>query len=280
MYRVLIQGITGRQGTFHSSKMIEYGTEVVAGTTPGKGGTEVNGILVYDTVEEACSNHDVDASVIFVPAPFAKDAAMEAISHDLDPVVIITEGVPVLDAIEVVKEAKKKGVTVIGPNTPGLIRPKDRSKLGIMPHHIFAPGKIGIISRSGTLTYEIASTITKGGLGQSTCVGIGGDQIVGTDFTHFLKLFEEDDDTEGVVLIGEIGGDAEERAADFIKRGYEKKVLAFIAGKTAPKGKKMGHAGAIISGDSGYAENKIQALENAGVKVCERPKELIKALRD
>jgi succinyl-CoA synthetase alpha subunit len=279
-YKVVVQGITGRQGTFHSAKMVEYGTEVVAGTTPGKGGEEVNGIPVYDTVGEACTNHDINSSVIFVPAPFAKDAALEAISHGLDPVVVITEGIPVLDAIEIIKGAKKRGVTVIGPNTPGLLRPKDRSKLGIMPTHIFAPGRIGIISRSGTLTYEIASTLTKGGLGQSTCVGIGGDPITGTDFIHFLKLFEEDEDTEGVVLIGEIGGDAEERAADFIRRGYKKRVAAFIAGKTAPKGKRMGHAGAIISGESGYTESKVAALKDAGVEVCERPGELLRALRN
>ena len=279
MYRVLVQGITGRQGRFHSARMREYGTDVVAGTTPGKGGEKIDGIPIYDTVGEALSHHDANASVIFVPAPFAKDAALEAIWHDLDPIVVITEGVPVLDAMDIVKRAKRKKITVIGPNTPGLMRPVDRAKLGIMPHHIFKPGKVGIISRSGTLTYEIASTLTKGGLGQSTCVGVGGDPIVGSDFIHFLKLFDEDEETESVVLIGEIGGDAEERAADFIKRGYDKKVAAFIAGKTAPRGKKMGHAGAIISGGSGSAETKIESLKGAGVMVCDTPKELVEVLR-
>jgi len=276
--RVLVQGITGTQGRFHTRLMLNYGTDIVAGVTPGRGGEEVEGVPVYDTVAEAQQEHSVDASIIFVPAPFALDAALEAVEAGLDPVVVITEGIPVRDTIELVARARQRGVTIVGPNTPGVIKAGE-CKLGIMPAQVFRRGPVGVISRSGTLFYEIAAHISRSGLGESTCVGLGGDPVVGLDFIDILKWFEEDPETEAVALIGEIGGDAEERAAEFIAQsGFTKPVAAYIAGRAAIPGKRMGHAGAIIQGASGTAQSKMEALRAAGVAVGERPGDVAKAL--
>lgn len=276
--RVIVQGITGRQGSFHTKLMLDYGTRIVAGVTPGKGGKEVQGVPVYDTVEEALSEHEADASIVFVPAPFAKDAVLEAVEAGLKVVVVITEGIPVKDAIEFVNKAAKRGTTIIGPNTPGVITVGE-CKLGIMPAHVFKPGRVGIISRSGTLTYEIADHVSKAGLGESTCVGIGGDPVVGTTFVELLELFAKDPATDAVVIVGEIGGDLEERAAEYIARvDYPKKVVAYIAGRTAPPGKRMGHAGAIIMAGAGDAASKIEAFESIGVPVARTPWEVAKIL--
>ncbi len=268
--RVVVQGITGYQGTYHSGAMKEFGTNVVAGTRPGKGGTEVNGIPVYDSVREAVEAQRADTSCIFVPAPGAKDAALEAIDAGISTMVIVTEHVPVMDAIQIVNAGKCKGVTIIGPNCPGLASP-GKAKVGILPNKIFAKGSIGVVSKSGTLTYEIVNAITERHMGQSTCVGIGGDRVTGTSFIDILKLFEKDKQTKKIVLVGEIGGTAEEEAADYIKRNLTKPVVAYIAGRTAPPGKRMGHAGAIIARGRGTAESKIRALEGAGVKVAKIP---------
>ncbi len=268
---VIVQGITGSQGSFHTKLMLDYGTEVVAGVTPGRGGRDVHGVRVYNTVAEAIEVSGAEASVIFVPAPFALDAALEAIEH-LKLVAIITEGIPVHDALKIKAYAKTEGVRVIGPNTAGIIAP-GKSKLGIMPAEVFTPGKVGIISRSGTLAYEIALTLTEAGLGQSALVGIGGDPVVGTDFIDILKLYEADPETEAVVLIGEIGGDAEERASEYIKN-MSKPVVGYIAGVAAPEGKRMGHAGAIISHGKGTAKSKIEALKKAGAEVARIPQEI------
>jgi succinyl-CoA synthetase alpha subunit len=276
--RVIVQGITGTQGRFHAARMKEYGTKVVAGVTPGRGGQLIDGTPVYDTVIEAKEKHSCDASIIFVPAIFALDATLEAIEANIDPVVVITEGLPVRDAIELVARAKQFGTTVVGPNTPGLIKAGE-SKMGIMPNQIFRSGSIGIISRSGTLFYEIAAHITNQGLGESTCVGLGGDPVVGLDYIELLKWFESDPETQGVALIGEIGGDAEERAAEYIAQGgFTKPVAAYIAGRTAIPGKRMGHAGAIIQGTAGTAESKINALRGAGAAIGERPVDVAKIL--
>lgn len=273
-----VQGVTGKQGSFHTEQMIKYGTTIVAGTSPGKGGQEIDGVPIYNSIAEIKEDVDVNASIIFVPAPFAKDAAFEAISQ-LDLAVIITEHIPVHDAMEIVAYAEKNDTTLIGPNTPGLISP-GVGKLGIMPTHIFRPGNIGIVSRSGTLTYEVASQITNAGMGQSTCLGIGGDPVVGMNFSSVLQRFEEDKDTDFMVMIGEIGGTAEEKAAAFIAENIEKPVIAYIAGVTAPPGKRMGHAGAIIDGESGTAASKIKALESAGVTVAKRPSEIAGIIKD
>jgi len=273
--KAIVQGITGAQGSFHTKLMLEYGTQIVAGVTPGKGGTKVHNVPVYDTVEEALKNHQADASIIFVPAPFAADAALEALENGIKTVVIITEHIPVKDAINVMAYAKQVNATIIGPNTPGIITPGE-CKLGIMPAHIFKPGSIGMISRSGTLTYEIAAGLTKKQMGQSTCIGLGGDPIVGLNFIDVLKLFEEDPQTEGIALIGEIGGNLEELTAEYIaKVKYPKPVVAFIAGRSAPPGKRMGHAGAIIMGKAGTAETKIEAFRKAGVEVAEKPSDVV-----
>ena len=270
--RCIVQGITGKQGSFHTEQMLNYSTNVVAGTSPGKGGQKFGELPIYNSIEEAKEDLDINASIIFVPASFAKDAAFEAISQ-LDLAVIITEHIPVHDSMEIVEYAKREKTTIVGPNTPGIISP-GVGKLGIMPTHIFNEGNIGIVSRSGTLTYEVANQVTNSGMGESTCIGIGGDPVVGLDFANVLQKFEDDDDTAAMVMIGEIGGNAEEKAAEYINKNISKPVIAYIAGVTAPPGKRMGHAGAIIEGESGTAASKINALENAGVYVAEKPSEI------
>src|SRR5437867_1078385 len=259
--------------------MLEYGTRIAAGVTPGKGGTKIHDVPVFDTVAIAVEQYDSNASIIFVPAPYAKEAAMEAIDAGLNPVVVITEGIPARDAMVMVAYAKQHNTVIVGPNTPGVITPGE-SKLGIMPGNVFTPGKVGLASRSGTLTYEISQSLTHAGIGQSTCLGIGGDPFTGLNFVDVLKLFREDDSTRSVVLIGEIGGSAEEDAASYIKdTGFEKPVVAYVAGKAAPPGKRMGHAGAIITGSEGTAAAKIESLASAGVNVAEVPSELPNLLR-
>ena len=275
--KCLVQGITGKQGSFHTEQMLEYNTNILAGVTPGKGGQDFLGVPVFNSIEEAKEETGVNSSIIFVPAKFAKDAAFESIRH-LDLVVIISEHIPVHDSLKIMNYAREMGTTVIGPNTPGIITP-GVGKLGIMPTHIFKEGNVGVISRSGTLTYEVASQLTRGGIGQSTCVGIGGDPVIGTNYIDILKKFEADDDTEAIVLIGEIGGNAEENAAEFIKDNISKTVVSYIAGRTAPPGKRMGHAGAIIHGSSGTAESKINALTDAGVSVAKMPSEIVDLVR-
>ncbi len=277
--RLVVQGITGRDGSFHAKLMKEYGTNVVAGVTPGKGGMEVEGIPVFNTMKEAVKETGANTSIIFVPAPFAADAIMEAADSGVKLIVAITEGIPVHDMVTAKKYVTERNVRLIGPNCPGLITP-DEAKVGILPGHIFKRGKVGVISRSGTLTYEIVSHLTAYGLGQSTAIGIGGDPIIGSRFIDLLKLFKEDDETEAVVLIGEIGGTDEQDAARYIKEEFGKPVIAFIAGRTAPKEKRMGHAGAIIQGSEGTAEEKIKAFEEAGVKVAAEPEEVAKLLKD
>ena len=278
--KVLVQGITGGQGSYHSQYMKEYGTNIVAGVTPGKGGEEVHGVPVYNTVLNAKEETDATASIIFVPSKFAKGAALEAIDAGLDPVVIVTEGIPVHDSAKIVRLAEANGTTIIGPNTPGIISP-GKTKLGIMPNHIFKQGDVGLVSRSGTLTYEIVNSMTKLGHGQSTAIGLGGDPIVGLNFIKVLDMFDQDDETEAVVLIGEIGGSAEEKAARYIESKFDKPVVAYIAGRTAPKGKRMGHAGAIVSeSGTGTAESKMEAFEKAGVSVARMPNDIGKLLED
>ena len=278
--RIIVQGITGGQGTFHSGAMLEYGTKIVAGVTPGKSGEQIHGIPVFDSVRDAKDAHDATASIIFVPAPFAGDAALEAIAADLNPVVVVTEHVPVKDEIRVIAAAKRKGITVIGPNTPGIITPGAKQKMGIMPGHVFSAGDVGLMSRSGTLTYEIAAGMTNAGIGISTALGLGGDPCVGLTTIEAVKLFEQDKDTKALVLVGEIGGDAEERAAAYIKKNYDLPVVGFIAGRTAPPGKRMGHAGAIISGSSGTAAAKIKAMNDAGIAVAEKPSDVARLLKE
>jgi len=278
--RVVVQGITGGEGRFHTALMLQYGTQVVAGVTPGKGGQEVEGVPVYNTLAEAVNNHGANTSIVFVPARFVRDAALEAIDAGIKTLVIITEGTPQRDAIEFVTKANEKGdVIIVGPNSPGVINPADKAKVGIMPGHIFSPGSVGIVSRSGTLTYEIAWHISEAGLGQTTCLGLGGDAIVGLDFIKLLEMFKDNDETKSVVLIGEIGGNAEELTAQYItETKYPKPVVAFIAGRLAPPGKRMGHAGAIIMGSSGTAKSKIDAFTKAGVPVAEKPGDIVKLL--
>jgi succinyl-CoA synthetase alpha subunit len=271
--KVIVQGITGRDGAFHTSKMKDYGTNIVAGISPGKGGSDVGGIPVFNTVEEAVKATGANASVIFVPAPFACDAILEASYAGVDLVICITEGVPVQDMIKVTPVLKQNGTKLIGANCPGLITPGE-CLIGILPAMIFTPGNIGFISRSGTLTYEVVNMLTEAGLGQTTCVGIGGDPVSGLYFRELLEMFENDSSTDAVVLIGEIGGDAEEQAAQFIKDHMKKPVVAFIAGQSAPAGKRMGHAGAIISSGTGTAEEKIKAFAAAGVPVAKEPGEI------
>ena len=268
--RVVVQGITGNEGLFHTKQMVEYGTKVVAGVTPGKGGQKIEGIPVFNSVMEAVKETGANGSAIFVPPAFAADAIMEAADSGVSMVVCLTEGIPTLDMVMVRKYLKEKGTKLVGPNTPGIISP-GKCKIGVMAGYIHRQGTVGIMSRSGTLTYEVVDQLTKKGIGQSTCVGIGGDQIIGLNYVDLLELFEKDPDTEALIMIGEIGGTAEEEAAQFIEKHVKKPVVAFIAGLTAPPGRRMGHAGAIISGGKGTAGEKMEALEKAGVRVVRNP---------
>jgi succinyl-CoA synthetase alpha subunit len=268
--KVVVQGITGNEGMFHTRQMVEYGTKVVAGVTPGKGGQKIDGIPVFNTVSEAVKNTNANASAIFVPPSFAADAILEACDAGVSVIVCLTEGIPTLEMVTVPEYLRGRGSKLIGPNTPGIISP-GKCKIGVMAGYIHKPGRIGIISRSGTLTYEVVDQLTKRGIGQSTCVGIGGDQIIGLNFVDLLEMFEKDPGTEAVVMIGEIGGTAEEEAAQFIQKSVHKPVLAFIAGLTAPPGRRMGHAGAMIAGGKGTAKEKMEALGKAGVKVVGNP---------
>jgi succinyl-CoA synthetase alpha subunit len=280
--RLVVQGITGSEGSFHTGQMVEYGTKVVAGVTPGKGGTKFENIPIYNTVEEAVVDQKANTSVIFVPPAFAADAILESANAGIKVIICVTEGIPAADMVKVYNSIKKKDVVLIGPNCPGVISP-GKAKVGIMPGFVHKKGKIGIVSRSGTLTYEAVKQIVDVGLGQSTAVGIGGDPIIGSKFIDIIKLFNEDPATEGIVMIGEIGGSAEEEAADFIKKNVKKPVVGFIAGRTAPPGRRMGHAGAIISGGKGTAAEKMAAMKKAGIYVVENPAEMgitmIKALQ-
>jgi succinyl-CoA synthetase alpha subunit len=271
--RVLVQGLTGKEGQFHAAKCKEYGTKIVAGMTPGKGGTLVDGVPVFDTVADAREKTDCNASLIFVPPLAAADAILEAAAAGVELIVCITEGIPARDEAMVMQALAKEGSRLIGPNCPGIISP-GKAKLGIMPAHIHREGSVGVVSRSGTLTYEAVDQLTKLGLGQSTCVGIGGDPVPGTNFVDVLDAFNRDPETEAVVMIGEIGGSAEEEAAEFVKKNVRKPVVAFIAGQTAPPGRRMGHAGAIISGGKGTAKEKIEALRAAGIHVAATPAEI------
>ncbi|RLM63559.1 succinate--CoA ligase subunit alpha [Halorubrum sp. Atlit-8R] len=278
--RVVVQGITGGEGKFHAGQMIEYGTNVVAGAVPGKGGQEVHGVPVYDTVDEAVEAEDADASVIFVPPAFAADAVFESLDTDLDLAVAITEGIPTQDMAKVNKRLGETDTRLIGPNCPGIITPGE-AKLGILPGNIFSEGNVGLVSRSGTLTYQVVDNLTERGLGQSTAIGIGGDPIIGTSFVDALEAFEADPDTDAVVMCGEIGGEDEEQAAKFIGEHMDTPVAGFIAGRTAPPGKRMGHAGAIVSGSgTGTAQSKIDALNDAGVPVGDTPEEVADHVED
>ena len=276
--RLIVQGITGRDGLFHAKKMKEYGTKVVGGTSPGKGGTDVDGIPVFNTMYDAVEQTKANTSIIFVPARFAADAIMEAADAGIRIIVCIAEGIPTLDVIKAHQFAEQKGAMLIGPNCPGLISP-GKSMVGILPGQVFLEGNVGVISRSGTLTYEIVYHLTDNGMGQSTDIGIGGDPVVGLHFRQLLEMFQNDPETEAIVLIGEIGGNAEEQAAEYIRNNVTKPVVAFIAGQSAPPGKQMGHAGAIISGSSGSAKEKIESLEAAGIRVAQEPSDIPKLLK-
>ena len=271
--KVIVQGVTGKAGSFHAQKCLEYGTQIVGGVTPKKGGTLVGAIPVFDTVKEAVAKTGATASMIYVPAPFALAAIREAVDAGIKLLVCITEGIPTLDMVRAVDYAKKAGARIIGPNCPGIVT-SGESKIGIMPGYIHKKGTVGVISRSGTLTYEAVWQLTQAGLGQTTCIGIGGDPVIGTGFIEALQMFEKDPETQAVLMIGEIGGSQEEEAAEYIQKNMKKKVAAFIAGITAPKGKRMGHAGAIISGHSGSAQEKIKTLESKGVRVVKNLSEI------
>ena len=278
--RLLVQGITGREGSFHANRCAEYGTNLVAGVTPGRGGsTFEKSVPVYDTVERAVAETGANASLIFVPAPFAPDAIVEAVDAGVPVIACITEGIPVMDTVRVVRYIRDKEVSLIGPNCPGIISPGSKCKMGIMPGQIHAPGRVGVVSRSGTLTYEAVGQLTSIGIGQSTCVGIGGDPVTGTSFVDVLKMFQQDDDTDGVVLIGEIGGTREQEAAEYIGSEFTKPVAALIVGQSAPPGKRMGHAGAIITGSAARAEEKVRVLAAAGVAIVPSPGEIGKTVQ-
>ncbi len=273
--RLLVQGITGREGSFHAMRCKEYGTNLVAGVTPGRGGALFDdSVPVFNTVEQAVAETGANASLIFVPPPFAADAIVETVDAGIPVIACITEGIPVMDTVKVVRHLRGRAVTLIGPNCPGMISPGARCKMGIMPGHIHAPGTTGVVSRSGTLTYEAVGQLTGIGIGQSTCVGIGGDPVVGTSFIDVLKMFDDDPDTDNVVLIGEIGGSKEQEAAEFIKSDFTKPVAALIVGQSAPPGRRMGHAGAIITGSAGRASEKVKALAAAGVAIIPSPGEI------
>lgn len=276
--RLIVQGITGREGQFHTSQMLAYGTNVVGGVTPGRGGQEVDGVPVFDTVREAVDATGANASVIFVPAPFAAEAVLEAAANGIELIACITEGIPIQDMIGTVQYVRSTGATLIGPNCPGLITAGE-ALVGILPGRIFTPGPVGLISRSGTLTYEVVNELTAKGIGQTTCVGIGGDPIIGTRFIDVLRMFEQDDETEVIVMIGEIGGSDEEEAAEYIKE-MKTPVVSFISGRTAPEGKRMGHAGAIISGGRGTAASKVAALEGAGVPVADTISHIVQLVEE
>jgi len=271
--RVLVQGITGRQGSFHTGQMLAYGTSLVGGVSPGKGGQEVEGVPVYNSTFEALENHDADASILFMPAPFVKDAAMEALDAGLKLLVLIPESIPLHDAMEIMAYARQKEAVIVGPNTFGLVS-SGNSKIGIMPNRYFVPGPVGVVSRSGTLCYEIVGHLTDSGIGTTTVVGLGGDRVVGLHFIDVLKKFEEDSETKAVIMVGEIGGSAEEEAAAHISANMSKPVIAYLAGKSAPPGKRMGHAGAIIERGRGTFESKVEALTEAGVKVADLPTQI------
>jgi succinyl-CoA synthetase alpha subunit len=273
--RVVVQGITGREGGFHAEQMVEYGTKVVAGVTPGRGGSDANGVPVFDSVQEAVDATGANTSIIFVPPAFAADAILEGAAAGLSLVICITEGIPTLDVVRAVRFAAERDVRLIGPNCPGVMTPGE-AKVGIMPANIFREGHVGVVSRSGTLTYEVVNLLTEAGLGVSTCVGIGGDPVIGTTFTDVLEMFRDDARTQAVILIGEIGGSDEEMAAELIGRGYPKPVVAFISGRSAPPGKRMGHAGAIISGNTGTPQSKVEAFNKASVHVGETLDEVVK----
>jgi succinyl-CoA synthetase alpha subunit len=278
--RLLIQGITGREGSFHARQMIEYGTNVVAGVTPGKGGQTFEGkVPVFNTVAEAAKATAANATVIYVPPMAAAAAIVEAADASIPLVVCITEGIPVMHMSRVMPFVRTRAVRLIGPNCPGLITPGAKAKVGIIPGNICSPGRVGLVSRSGTLTYEVVNHLTRAGIGQSTCVGIGGDPIIGTNFIDCLRAFQNDPETDAIVMLGEIGGTDEQHAADFVKQHVTKPVVGFIAGQTAPKGRRMGHAGAIISGSSGTAEEKLAAFETAGIEIMRRPADVVKLLR-
>lgn len=272
--RLMVQGITGKDGSFHAMRCREYGTNLVAGVTPGKGGTDVEGVPVFNSVERAVGDSGANVALIFVPAPFAADAILESAAAGVPLIIAITEGIPVMDMVAVSKYLKNMPVRLIGPNCPGVISPGSKAKVGIMPGNIHKAGRVGIVSRSGTLTYEAVAQLTELGIGQSTCVGIGGDPIIGSTFVEILSLFQDDDDTDAIVMIGEIGGTREQEAANFIKTNVTKPVVSFIGGATAPPGRRMGHAGAIITGEAATAKAKAQALRDAGVSVAVSPAEI------
>jgi succinyl-CoA synthetase alpha subunit len=279
--RLLVQGITGREGSFHARRCREYGTNLVAGVTPGRGGTAFDETVpVFNTVEQAVAETSANVSLIFVPPPFAADAIVEAVDAGITTIACITEGIPVMDTVKVVRYIRDKAVTLIGPNCPGMISPGDRCKVGIMPGNIHTPGRVGVVSRSGTLTYEAVMQLTQLGIGQSTCVGIGGDPVNDTSFVDILRMFQDDPDTDGVVMIGEIGGSREQEAAEYIKSEFTKPVAALIVGQSAPPGRRMGHAGAIITGSAARADEKIKALAAAGVAIVPSPGEIGKTAQE